>query len=147
MKNNKKIYFLVFALLIFGGFYWFLNPANCYGDKCEVQNNNTKSFTEFPEMNPVELEEKLKNEEIYLLDIREEVEWNAGRIANANFLPLGMINIENTKDIPKDKPVYVYCRTGNRAKEGTEKLRSLGFDAYNIGGIVQYIERGGKLVK
>ena len=38
-------------------------------------------------------------------------------------------------DIDKDKTILVYCRSGKRATTAVEKLKRLGYTAYNMGGI------------
>ena len=38
-------------------------------------------------------------------------------------------------NIDKDKTILVYCRSGKRATTAVEKLKSLGYTAYNMGGL------------
>ena len=40
-----------------------------------------------------------------------------------------------TVNIDKDKTILVYCRSGKRALTAVEKLKSLGYTAYNMGAI------------
>jgi rhodanese-related sulfurtransferase len=37
-------------------------------------------------------------------------------------------------DLPKDKPVAVICRTGNRSELATMMLQARGYEAYNVAG-------------
>lgn len=72
-----------------------------------------------------------------ILDVRTAQEYNEKHIP-------GAINIANesigTKDIPelpdKDQLILVYCRSGNRSKQASEKLVKLGYtNIVEIGGI------------
>ncbi len=73
-----------------------------------------------------------------LLDVREPDEFSQIRIPKAVNLPVGKINAETAaKAAPsKDVPVVVYCRTGRRASEAAQILKSLGYSTIlNMGGI------------
>jgi phage shock protein E len=100
----------------------------------------------FPKMIPEIINKQVENNEIFLLDIRDDVEWNEGHIAGAKHITLDNLNIKTTRSIPRDLPIYVYCRSGRRAIEAEFKLRALGFSKIeNIGGIIHWKERGGML--
>ncbi len=150
--KNKKIYILIFLLLVFGGLIYFgFSSSRCYGSECDTgkdKKQELSTFVEYAEMNPEVLIDKVSNREVFLLDVREDSEWIVGHIDGASHLPLGEINKESVRDLPKDKPIYIYCRSGRRAGEAVIKLKALGFmDVYNIGGINHWIERGGELVR
>jgi rhodanese-related sulfurtransferase len=52
------------------------------------------------------------------------------------------------KELPKNIPIYIYCRSGRRAEEAENILLGLKFDkALAIGGIIEWQERGGILIK
>jgi rhodanese-related sulfurtransferase len=42
---------------------------------------------------------------------------------------------DKTVNIDKNKTILVYCRSGKRATTAVEKLKSLGYTAYNMGGL------------
>ncbi len=73
------------------------------------------------------LNEKLQNDDIHLIDVREHVEFAGGRIPGAKLLPLGEIEKRNS-EIDHKKPIYVICRTGRRSSAAQKKLHSLGFE-------------------
>jgi phage shock protein E len=150
--KNKKIYILIFLLLVLGGLVYFgFSSSRCYGSECDTgkdKKQELSTFVEYADMNPETLPNKVLNKEVFLLDVREDSEWVVGYIDGASHLPLGEINKESIGDLPKDKPIYIYCRSGRRAGEAVMKLKSLGFrDVYNIGGINHWLERGGELVR
>ncbi|NCU28170.1 MAG: rhodanese-like domain-containing protein [Candidatus Moranbacteria bacterium] len=147
MKKNH-LYILISIFILTGGLLYFLIPSSkCQGSECEIkEEQQVRVFEEYKEMNPDTLPSKVSSGEVFLLDVRELSEWNEGYIDGAKHLALGMINSENTLNFPKDKPIYIYCRSGRRAVEAETKLKNLGFNnALTIGGISQWIERDGKI--
>ncbi len=72
--------------------------------------------------------------DITLVDCRELYEWVAGRIEGAVHLPVNAIMAGAGSDLPKDRPVAVICRTGNRSELATMMLRARGYDAHNVAG-------------
>ena len=80
-----------------------------------------------------DIENLLKNKE-FLLDVREEYEYQDGHIKGAINLPLREI-LEKKDTLPKDKDIYVYCRSGHRSADAVNFLKSLGFEkVHNIDG-------------
>jgi rhodanese-related sulfurtransferase len=67
-----------------------------------------------------------------LLDVREEDEWAAGHLADAQLLPLSKLKGSTPAAIaaglPKDKPVYVHCKSGGRVLMFAEALQNQGLD-------------------
>lgn len=77
--------------------------------------------------------------ECQVIDVREFSEFNSERIADAQLMPLS--NFEKHADeIDHSKPVYLMCRSGNRAKNAAEKLASKGFTDIHVieGGMVAW---------
>ncbi len=67
-----------------------------------------------------------------LLDIREQSEWDAGHLKIAKLVPLSVLrggDVAGFVDgLPKDKPIYVHCRSGRRVLACAEMLRDSGLD-------------------
>ena len=79
------------------------------------------------------VENLVKNKE-FLLDVREDYEYQDGHIKGAINLPLREI-LEKKDILPKDKDIYVYCRSGHRSADAVNFLKSLGFEkVHNIEG-------------
>ena len=77
---------------------------------------------------------KLVEEGAYILDVREEMEYEAGHIVNAINIPLSQLR-QRMAEVPKDRPVYVHCRTGQRSYNAVLALQAHGYDnVYNISG-------------
>ena len=80
-----------------------------------------------------DIENLLKNKE-FLLDVREDYEYQDGHIKGAVNLPLREI-LEKKDTLPKNKDIYVYCRSGHRSADAVNFLKSLGFEkVHNIEG-------------
>ena len=81
----------------------------------------------------INIESLVKNKE-FLLDVREEYEYQEGHVKGAVNLPLREI-LEKKDSLPKDKDIYVYCRSGHRSADAVNFLKSLGFEkVHNIEG-------------
>ena len=82
--------------------------------------------------------EMMDTQEVIILDVREQDEYDSGHIPSAVLLPVGMIDEDTAaKVIPeKDSTVLVYCRSGNRSKTASAALADLGYtNIYEFGGI------------
>ncbi len=70
----------------------------------------------------------------YIVDVREVREFENGHIKGAKNIPLSELR-ERVNEIPKDIPVYLHCRTGQRSYNATLALQNLGYkNIYNITG-------------
>ena len=71
-----------------------------------------------------------------ILDVRTPEEFAGGRIDNATNIDWQGENfVKSTEKLDKNKPVYVYCRSGKRSLKASEKLEELGFKKiYNLDG-------------
>ena len=71
-----------------------------------------------------------------IIDVRSAVEYAEGHIPGAVNIPLNQIPL---LDVPKDAPIYLYCRSGARSARGCKALEKLGFtNVSNLGGILDY---------
>ena len=70
-----------------------------------------------------------------LLDVRTPDEYAAGHIPGSVNHPL-----ERLRDYDGDPsmPIYAYCRSGARSGRAAALLREMGYEAMNIGGIIDY---------
>jgi molybdopterin/thiamine biosynthesis adenylyltransferase/rhodanese-related sulfurtransferase len=76
-----------------------------------------------------------------LVDVREQVEWDAGHVANALFIPQGELPDRAATELPdKDAELLLYCRSGARSGRMTAVLQSMGYtNVTNVaGGILQW---------
>ena len=75
-----------------------------------------------------------------ILDVRRPDEFAAGHIPNAINLPNETIGTAEISELPdKDQLIMVYCRSGRRSKEASEKLVKLGYtNIVEFGGILDW---------
>lgn len=70
----------------------------------------------------------------FIIDAREKGEYETGHLKNAVNIPLSEFR-DRLNEIPKDKPVYVHCRSGQRSYNMVMALNNLGYkNVYNISG-------------
>jgi hydroxyacylglutathione hydrolase/adenylyltransferase/sulfurtransferase len=101
-------------------------------------------FTSDPshELPPERVKELLDGGEITLVDVREQYEWDAGRIPGARHIELERV-AGRAEELPREKPVVFQCRLGARSAMVTEAFRASGYEAYNLtGGINAWVESG-----
>ena len=93
----------------------------------------SKSEESSTDIEAKDIENLLKNKE-FLLDVREEYEYQNGHIKGAVNLPLREI-LSQKDALLKDRDIYVYCRSGHRSADAVNFLKSLGFEkVHNIEG-------------
>jgi rhodanese-related sulfurtransferase len=83
---------------------------------------------------------EMRTQGAFMLDVREPDEWQEAHIPGATLIPLGELE-ERLSEVPKDKDIVVYCRSGNRSMSGVEILRQNGFSQASsmAGGIKDWI--------
>ena len=69
--------------------------------------------------------------EVLLLDVREDVEWAAGRAPGAVHVPMSALRQDT---VPRDRRVLALCRVGARSAAVAQALEQLGYDAANVSG-------------
>ena len=82
--------------------------------------------------------EMMDTQEVVILDVREQNEYNSGHIPEAILLPVGTITEDTAAAVIEDTDtvVLVYCRSGNRSKTASQALADLGYpNVYEFGGI------------
>ena len=81
-----------------------------------------------------------ENSDYILLDVRTQEEFAELHIPGAICIPNETIGTEEIPQLPdKDQLILVYCRSGNRSKQASEKLAALGYsNVYEFGGIIDW---------
>ena len=90
---------------------------------------------------PDEFKAQINNKKVQLIDVRTAREFGASHIQGAKNIDFysGQFKNEFNK-LNKNKPVYIYCRTGSRSRHASNKLADMGFtEIYDLkGGIVRW---------
>lgn len=81
--------------------------------------------------------------DVYLLDVRTPGEYQQMRLANAHLIPIDQVT-QRLDEIPKNRPVIVYCAVGSRSAQVFNYLARRGYqEVYNLeGGIYAWAQRG-----
>lgn len=69
----------------------------------------------------------------YLLDVREDDEWEAGHAPKATHIPLGELSTR-ANEVSREHDVYVVCRSGARSAQAAKFLNRGGWKATNVAG-------------
>jgi rhodanese-related sulfurtransferase len=68
---------------------------------------------------------------VCLLDVREDDEWTAGHAPDAVHIRLGDLGVR-AGELPRDREVYVICRSGARSAYAAQTLAGGGFSMVNV---------------
>lgn len=85
----------------------------------------------------------------FLLDVREDDEWQAGHAEGALHIPMSQFVArygEFTQAAPQDDRVFVICRSGGRSAQVAMYLVQQGIDAVNVDGGMQVWAAEGRAV-
>lgn len=105
--------------------------------------NNTD--TDINIVSPEEMKSLIEMDDVQLVDVRTEAEYNLEHIANSQNIDVRSPNFDQEIiKLDKEKPVLVYCRSGKRSAKCVEKLKDAGFvKIYDLnGGIAKWKYQG-----
>ncbi|MCK8490063.1 rhodanese-like domain-containing protein [Paenibacillus sp. MBLB2552] len=92
------------------------------------------AFQPEKEISPAELAARMKRgESVYVLDVREPIEWAEGHIPGAKHIPLGRLPERHT-ELDSEEEVIVVCRSGGRSSLACELLGERGYNVVNMTG-------------
>ena len=81
-----------------------------------------------PSVTPAQATQLINREDALVLDVREPGEYGAGHILGARNLPLANVDQRGAELAKrKDRPVIVYCDSGNRSGKAAAALKALGY--------------------
>ena len=111
-------------------------------------NNETTTAKTGTEVKLVPVEDVLnivQMEDAQLIDVRTPEEFEEGHIANALNIDFFSDNfVKDMENLDKEKPVVLYCKSGNRSNKSVQKLKDSGFSKiYDVdGGITEWKSKG-----
>lgn len=124
IKSIKLVIIMIGAFLLIG---------------CGKQKEDTEAAYQMISMEEAKqiMEEE---EDIVILDVRTQEEYETGHIPGAICVPNESIGSDEIKELPdKEKKILVYCRSGNRSKQAAQKLADAGYkNILEFGGIIDW---------
>lgn len=131
---------------------YFLLIISCFSNfalKAQVKNQEYKLMLDslyehnVPLISVEELK-KLNKQGIYLLDTREEEEFNVSHIKNARHVGYFWFDMRKVYDIPKNSKIILYCSVGYRSEKIAHKLFDAGYkNVFNLyGGLFEWVNQG-----
>jgi len=84
-----------------------------------------------------------KRDGLYLLDVRTPGEYQQARLEGAHLIPIDQL-VNRLPELPKDRPILVYCAVGSRSAQVVSYLARQGYpEVYNLsGGIYSWAQKG-----
>lgn len=108
-------------------------------------------FKSAPRANPADFRDKLLAGEALLVDVREAAEWSEGIAESATLLPISELRPPSPAwreflGRAGQREVLVYCASGMRSSMAARELRKHGVQAFNAGGIRDWVAAGWPIV-
>jgi rhodanese-related sulfurtransferase len=138
----KRLTIVISAiLLVFVGVVFF-----AYNNKTNKSVADNTKTVEVIEKEPATLSDEIKAANGQLIDVREPSEYETSHADNAINIPLGDILKADYSKIDSSRPIYLICRSGNRAEQAKTALEQAGFtNVKNIGGLIDWEKQGDKV--
>ena len=104
---------------------------------CSVPVSSPSESVQYKQISQQEAVKMMQEMETVIVDVRTPEEYAEGHIPLAVNLPLSDVVSRSETVLPdKDACLLVYCRSGNRSKQASEKLAELGYSrVFEFGGI------------
>ncbi len=86
---------------------------------------------------------RIANDEVNVLDVRDQHEVDAAHLSGAQIIPLGVL-ANRIAEIPREKPLLIYCQTGNRSGIAASLLSADGMkNVINLAGGISAWQKAG----
>jgi rhodanese-related sulfurtransferase len=99
-------------------------------------------FTKTPNTNPADLAQRLAEDNVYVLDVRQPSEWRHGHIRGSRNVPLMKVKSQ-LATLPRDKTIVTVCASGHRSAAAARTLQRNGHQVENLKGGMHAWSRAG----
>ena len=84
-----------------------------------------------------------QRDDLYLLDVRTRGEYQQARLEGARLIPIDQF-AKRLAEVPKNRPILVYCAVGSRSAQAVNYLVRHGYlEVYNLdGGVYSWAQSG-----
>lgn len=134
MKRNKAV---ILAVILSIG----LSGCNSRNEKAIAREESVAREGNYTQISMDEAVKMMEEETDYIiLDVRTPEEFAQKHIPEAINIPNETIGDAAISELPrKEQKIFVYCRSGNRSKQASEKLAASGYtNVYEFGGINEW---------
>jgi rhodanese-related sulfurtransferase len=132
----------------------FLVGASFFTVSCNSgENSPSSSQTAEAMVTDISVDEfmKIKDERPgVIVDVRTPAETSTGIVEGAVLIDITQPNfMDEAMKLPKDKPLYIYCKAGGRSANASQKMLDAGYtQVYNVeGGMTSWLSKGYPVVK
>ncbi|HEY4451144.1 MAG TPA: rhodanese-like domain-containing protein [Solirubrobacteraceae bacterium] len=92
------------------------------------------------ELDPAGVEQRLRDGDVQVIDVRESSEREAGYIEGSRHIELARLS-EQASAVAREQPVVFYCRVGARSQMAAQAFRAAGYEAYSmLGGLRRWAQ-------
>lgn len=107
------------------------------------QDATAAALASLPAEISVEEAAEKRDQGAFILDVRQQDEWEEYHIADATLIPLDELPAR-LSEVPKDQEIVVVCRSGSRSAQGRDTLLEAGYTSVTsmAGGMSQWRDKG-----
>ena len=99
-------------------------------------------FSRTPSTDPAGPRDQLAQGSVYVLDVRQPVEWHHGHIRGSHNVPLMHLK-RRLATLPRNKTIVTVCASGHRSNIAARTLQRNGFEVENLkGGMHSWTKTG-----
>lgn len=131
-KMKKIILSLIISAVIISG---------CTGVKQGTPVSSSDAKRSYTKISQDEAKKMMEKDDGHVIvDVRRDDEYATGHIPGAILIPNESIGTEKPAELPDpDQIILVYCRSGNRSAQASQKLADLGYtNVFDFGGIMTW---------
>ena len=128
-------------ILLFAALAASLAPlSGCTLSKTKKDTEDMTDKAAYQKISAEEAYEMMASQEVVVVDVRTQEEYDGGHIENAVLVPNESIGSEMPETLPdKEATLLIYCRSGRRSKDAAQKLLKLGYQSvYDFGGVIDW---------
>ena len=103
--------------------------SSAEGTQSEVRTATASAAANYQQITQEKAKEMMQADDGHVIvDVRRQDEYDSGHIHGAILIPNESIGTEQPKELPDlDQVILIYCRSGRRSKEASQKLADMGY--------------------
>lgn len=134
------------AMTVLASLCWLLSACGNGTSSSKISHSEPKTTVTsetmtYQQITQEEAKEMMKADDGHIIvDVRRQDEYDSGHIPDAILIPNESIGTEKPKELPNlDQIILIYCRSGRRSKEASQKLADMGYThIFEFGGIIDW---------